>query len=57
MPPLGCQSPSAFCDGCSPGQVFECDRCGKLQPYCMGCDDDQSESCDDCWVNPEGEAV
>jgi hypothetical protein len=38
-----------FCEGCEPGQVFECDRCHRLLPWCRGASDDFDEICDRCW--------
>jgi hypothetical protein len=49
--PMGCLTSrtKAFCDGCNPGDYFECAACGKLQPWCKGAWDDQDDKCDDCW--------
>ncbi|WP_235111395.1 hypothetical protein [Acaryochloris sp. 'Moss Beach'] len=51
LQPLGCLSDrsNSFCLGCEPGQYYECEICGYLQPYCKGADDDYFELCDDCW--------
>ncbi|MGR3278499.1 hypothetical protein ACSYAD_25730 [Acaryochloris marina NIES-2412] len=51
LQPLGCLShrSKSYCEGCEPGQYYECETCGYLQPYCKGADDDYFEICDDCW--------
>jgi hypothetical protein len=51
LAPMGCLSArtKSFCHGCNPGDYFECETCGKLQPWCKGAWDDQVERCDDCY--------
>ncbi len=58
LPPMGCLSTGtkSFCDGCGPGNHFECATCGRLQPWCKGAWDDQAECCDDCY-DPNLQAV
>jgi hypothetical protein len=56
--PMGCMTKrsKSYCDGCNPGNYFECEMCGKLQPFCKGATDDQEERCDDCY-DPNLQAV
>jgi hypothetical protein len=55
LQPLGCLSSQSksFCSGCEPGQYYECEACGYLQPWCKGALDDYFEVCDNCWVVAE----
>ncbi len=36
-----------FCDGCEPGNIFECESCRRLVAFCRGGSED--EFCDLCW--------
>jgi hypothetical protein len=54
MQPLGCHSQkNGFCVGCEPGQFYQCQTCGYLQPWCKGALNTYEEICDDCWAIAE----
>lgn len=52
LPPLGCYAvvEHVFCSGCEPGQFYQCQVCGFLQPWCKGADDGYFHVCDSCWA-------
>lgn len=52
-PPIDCHYPQSkvLCDGCEPGEIFQCPVCKRLRAYCWGCDDDYFELCDECTVD------
>jgi hypothetical protein len=52
MQPLGCwgNSNPSFCSGCCPGEYYQCEACGLLQPWCKGGFDGYEGIYDYCWV-------
>ena len=51
QPPRLClarKGANCFCDGCNPGDTFDCIQCHRLTPYCLGADDDCYNYCDYC---------